>query len=63
MTTEKKQADQQFDNVKKISLVDIEELRKTLGAESEILDSTIEMRPSCNGGRGTTCMCPEGWLS
>ena len=44
-----------------ITLVDIEELRKMLGAEANILDEDAMTVAACNGTPGSTCMCPR-WL-
>ena len=44
-----------------ITLVDIEELRQMLGAEANILNEDALTVAACDGGRGSTCMCPR-WL-
>lgn len=57
MTTEKKQFD--INEVKQITLVDIEELRKTLGAEADLNDVSSYNSETCTGASGSkTCMCP-----
>jgi hypothetical protein len=60
MPIDTKQADKQQldkDDAEKISLVDIEELRKALGAEANIgVDSIAGAAP---GGGGSTVMCPS----
>lgn len=61
MATEPKQDNKQLDikDVKQISLVDIEELRRTLGAESDInLDDLSVKASNCIKGV-STCMCPS----
>lgn len=40
-------------NAQELTLVDIEELRRALGAEALLL------APVCDGGNSSTCMCPQ----